>query len=73
MGQVIEKEDQRPKAGEQQHDGKGDGKLRIGICAPLPRLAHRVQPSRRIGKGGDHHRQEQLVGPVPQEVAEHPR
>ena len=73
MRQVIEEEDQRPQAHEKQHDRNGDGKLRIGDRTPLRRLPHRVQPSRRVGKGSDHHRQEQLIGPVPQEVAQHAR
>ena len=74
VGQVVEEENQRPQAREQQHDRDGHGKLRVGATRLGPRRRHHgVKAGGRVGEGGHDHRQAHLVGPVAQEVAQHPR
>ena len=69
---MIGEEHQQAEAGEQQHKRTAHSEAREGGGPVAAGHAHRVQPGGAVGEGGDEDAQDDLVGPVAQEVAQQP-
>jgi len=68
MGEVIGEIDDHSQAGKQQHDGPADRESREVLGAATGGQADRVQARRGVGERRDECAEDNLIGPVSQEV-----